>query len=127
MNKAESTRLELLNKAFELIYQQGYQATSVDKILNTTQVTKGAFYYHFKNKEEMGLAMIKEVVAPRLHRLLIAPLEKEEEDAATLIYQTIADNLLYNNDFDIRYGCPINNLVQEMSPVNQAFQKSLQQ
>ena len=124
MTKAEQTRVYILEKAFELIYQNGYQATSIDKIIETTHVSKGAFYYHFKNKEEMGLAMIKEVVAPRLSRLLILPL-KNGADATKLIHTTIETNLLDNNDFDIRYGCPINNLVQEMSPINNSFKKAL--
>ncbi|RAJ08805.1 TetR family transcriptional regulator [Chitinophaga skermanii] len=52
MNKAAATRLNMLQKAFELIYVKGFQTTSIDDILATTQVTKGAFYYHFKNKDE---------------------------------------------------------------------------
>jgi len=60
MSKAQDTRMTILRKAFELIYRQGYQATSIDEIIATTAVTKGALFYHFKNKEEMGLAIINE-------------------------------------------------------------------
>ena len=73
----------------------------------------------------MGLAVINEVVAPRLHRLLIAPL-KNLEDPLENIFVTVSSNLLEGNDFDIRYGCPINNLVQEMSPINPVFKSALQ-
>jgi TetR/AcrR family transcriptional repressor of nem operon len=62
MKKAATTRLTILQKAFELIYVKGYQTTSIDDIIATTQVTKGAFYYHFKNKDEMGLAIINEIL-----------------------------------------------------------------
>ena len=61
MKKAEGTRRNILEKAFELIYERGYQNTSIDDILATTGVTKGAFYYHFQNKDEMGLAIIHEI------------------------------------------------------------------
>jgi TetR/AcrR family transcriptional regulator, transcriptional repressor for nem operon len=64
MSKATATRLNLLQKAFELIYTKGYQTTSIDDILATTQVTKGAFYYHFKTKDDMGLAIIHEILKP---------------------------------------------------------------
>ena len=124
MNKASNTRMHILEKSFGLIYQNGYQATSIDKIIETTQVTKGAFYYHFKDKEQMGLAMIKEVIAPRLNHLLIAPL-KNAEDPLDKIYQTIKKNLIEDNDFDIQYGCPINNLIQEMSPIKESFKRTL--
>lgn len=124
MNKASNTRMHILEKSFGLIYQNGYQATSIDKIIETTQVSKGAFYYHFKDKEQMGLAMIKEVIAPRLDRLLISPL-KNSEDPLDRIYQTIKKNLIDDDDFDIQFGCPINNLIQEMSPIKDSFKITL--
>ena len=125
MNKASATRVHILEKSFQLIYQNGYQATSIDKIIETTQVSKGAFYYHFKDKEKMGLAMIKEVIAPRLAKLLINPL-KNADNPLDQIYLTIKKNLIEDTDFDIRYGCPINNLIQEMSPIKDSFKASLQ-
>ena len=65
MNKAQHTRQMILEKAFLMIYQNGYQSTSIDKIIETTDLTKGAFYYHFKNKETMGLAVIEEIIFPK--------------------------------------------------------------
>ena len=78
MKKAAATRLNILQKAFELIYARGYQATSIDEIIATTQVTKGAFFYHFKNKDEMGLAIIEEMLKPTLNNSFISPLERDE-------------------------------------------------
>ena len=77
MKKAEATRLNILQKAFELIYEKGYQTTSIDDILLKTQVTKGAFYYHFKNKDEMGIAIINELLKPTLTNSFIEPLQNE--------------------------------------------------
>ena len=116
--------MHILEKSFGLIYRNGYQATSIDKIIETTQVTKGAFYYHFKDKEKMGLAMIEEVVAPRLNKLLIDPI-RNAENPLDKIYLTIKKNLTEDSDFDIRYGCPINNLIQEMSPIKDSFKSNL--
>ena len=124
MDKASTTRTHILEKSFVLIYKNGYQATSVDKIINSTQVTKGAFYYHFKDKEKMGLGMINEVVAPRLDKLLINPLKNADNPLDT-IYLTIKKNLIEDTDFDVQYGCPINNLIQEMSPIKDSFKSCL--
>jgi TetR/AcrR family transcriptional regulator, transcriptional repressor for nem operon len=66
MSQAQETRVMILRKAFELIYKRGYQATSIDNIVATTSVTKGAFFYHFPNKEKLGLALINEVMYPGL-------------------------------------------------------------
>lgn len=124
MNKATSTRAEILNKAFELIYQHGYQATSIDKIINTTQVTKGAFFYHFRNKDEMGIAVIKEVIVPRLEEQLLLPLQ-DAVDPVGKIYEIFERKLLSDPEINIDFGCPTNNLVQEMSPLNVKFHKTL--
>lgn len=124
MKKAEATRLHILQKAFELIYTRGYQTTSIDDILATTQVTKGAFYYHFKNKDEMGTAIVQEILKPTLTNGFIAPF-KAAEDPLHTIY-TIMHNLLMENEFlKVEYGCPAANLTQEMTPWNKDFSKVL--
>jgi TetR/AcrR family transcriptional repressor of nem operon len=124
MKKSETTRLTILQKSFELIYIQGYQTTSIDDIIATTKVTKGAFYYHFKSKDEMGLAIIEEILKPSLLTGFILPFEKEEDPLKT-IYD-VMKNLLLENDFvKIEYGCPASNITQEMSPWNKDFTKAL--
>lgn len=124
MNKAAETRSMILSKSFELIYKKGYQSTSIDDIIATTQVTKGAFYYHFKSKEEMGLGLINDLLYPGFHNMMIKPLENSKDPVADIY--TIMEMLL--NDakfFNVAYGCPAVNLIEEMAPINQAFQKAL--
>lgn len=124
MSKASTTRMTILEKAFELIYTKGYQTTSIDEIIATTKVTKGAFYYHFKTKDEMGLAIINEIVKPTMEESFIKPLAKGE-NPITVIYDLIND-LLFNVPFlKSEYGCPAGNLTQEMTPWNEEFSKAL--
>lgn len=126
MKKAEATRLTILQKAFKLIYEKGYQTTSVDDILATTQVTKGAFYYHFKNKDEMGMAIINELMKPELTKNFIEPL-KNEGNPLDAIYH-LMHHLLMKNDFlKVEYGCPAANFTQEMTPWNPDFSNALNQ
>ncbi len=49
-------RLKLLDAALSVIRAKGYTATSVDELCATAGVTKGAFFHHFKSKEELGVA-----------------------------------------------------------------------
>lgn len=124
MSKADNTRLTILKKAFDLIYAHGYQLTSIDDIIAETHVTKGAFYYHFKNKDAMGLAVIKDILHPGMRQGLIAPLMKGG-DPVSEIYSMMNALLLHNNFFHVKYGCPAINLIEEMAPVNKSFQKAL--
>ncbi len=124
MKKAEITRLTILQKAFELIYIKGYQTTSIDDIIATTKVTKGAFYYHFKTKDEMGLAIINEILKPTLTSSFIEPLQNEQ-NPLDAIYN-LMDNLLMKNEFlKVEYGCPASNFTQEMTPWNSDFNNAL--
>ncbi|MCZ4281347.1 TetR/AcrR family transcriptional regulator [Kiloniella laminariae] len=54
-NKPDA-RAKLLDAAFSLIRAKGYCATSVDDLCREAGVTKGAFFHHFKSKEELGVA-----------------------------------------------------------------------
>ncbi|CAM3602862.1 TetR/AcrR family transcriptional regulator [Zobellia roscoffensis] len=120
MTKASNTRLTILQKAFDLIYKKGYQTTSIDEIIATTNVTKGAFYYHFKTKDEMGIAVIKEIVKPAMHNSLITHLENATKPLEG-IYLMTKSLLLENSFLKFEYGCPASNLSQEMAPWNTEF------
>jgi len=124
MKKAEATRLNMLEKSFELIYAKGYQNASIDDILATTQVTKGAFYYHFKNKDEMGLAIINELMKPTLAKSFIEPLQNTK-NPLDAIYNLMYHLLIENDFLKVEYGCPAANFTQEMTPWNEDFSKAL--
>lgn len=124
MKKSEATRLTILQKAFELIYENGYQTTSVDEIIATTQVTKGAFYYHFKTKDEMGLAIIRELMIPNFKNTFIEPFQNSVNPLDT-IYNLMYNLLMENEALKVEYGCPASNFTQEMAPWNIDFTKAL--
>ena len=46
-------REEFLKTAFELFLEKGYEKTSINDIIKKIGVTKGAFYYYFKSKDEI--------------------------------------------------------------------------
>ena len=49
-------KLKLLDAALLLIRAKGYAATTVDELCGAAGVTKGAFFHHFKSKDELGVA-----------------------------------------------------------------------
>jgi len=124
MSKAQATRSDILTRAMELIYKQGFQSTSIDDILATTQVTKGAFYYHFKNKEEMGIALIEEAMHTEIWPGIQSSLSSSSNFRDN-IYKMM-DKLLFKHPFmTVEHGCPAVNLIQEMAPLNEAFRLAL--
>lgn len=124
MTKAEGTRMMILQTALKLIYRQGYQATSIDEIIASTAVTKGAFFYHFKSKEQMGLAIINEILYPGMVPYVKMAFSRTG-NIRTDLYAMIEDLLNNKKRFIVDYGCPAVNLIEEMAPINASFHKAL--
>jgi len=53
VKKAEERRSEILQKAQELFYEYGYNKTSVNMIIKSMNISKGAFYHYFSSKENL--------------------------------------------------------------------------
>jgi len=56
------TRDKILDAALKLILEQGFGSTSIDNVIEKVGITKGAFFYHFKSKREMAVALIRKFV-----------------------------------------------------------------
>lgn len=59
VSRGEATREKILQATQDLILENGFSATSIDRVLEHTGLTKGAFFYHFKNKEALTRAVIE--------------------------------------------------------------------
>jgi TetR/AcrR family transcriptional repressor of nem operon len=118
----ERTRERLLQAASREIYRSGFQSASLGTILSSTGVTKGALYYHFKSKEALGYAVVEEIIAPDVHGKWVRPLQSVEDPIDALIG---AAQRIPIRPKDVRGGCQLNNLAQEMSPLDAGFRKRL--
>lgn len=120
---SDHTRHTLLEAAFTEIHRQGFQAASISAILDKTGVTKGALYHHFKSKNELGYAVLEEWIYPKLISTWIEPLQDPELPPLTRLKQTIRQAATDLDEETIRLGCPLNNLAQEMSPIDEEFRR----
>jgi TetR/AcrR family transcriptional repressor of nem operon len=112
----------LLNAASREIYRSGFQSASLDTILASTGVTKGALYYHFRSKEGLGYAVVEEVIGPDVYGKWVQPLQNVKNPIDALI---CAVQRIPVRPEDVRGGCQLNNLAQEMSPLDAGFRKRL--
>jgi TetR/AcrR family transcriptional repressor of nem operon len=116
------TRERLLQAAFHEIYRSGFQSASLDAILASAGVTKGALYYYFKSKQGLGYAVVEEVIAPDNYRQWVRPLQSDKDPIDALIG---AVQRIPVRPADVRGGCQLINLAQEMSPLDAGFRKRL--
>ena len=119
----ERTRERLLRAAFREVYRTGFQSAGIDTILAATNVTKGALYYHFESKEALGHAIVKEIIEKMTHEKWLVPLQQSKNPIDTLIGIVQATSV---RPQDVKGGCPLVNLAQEMSPLDEQFRKLLE-
>jgi AcrR family transcriptional regulator len=119
----QRTRKRLLQAAFREVYRYGFQSAGIDTILAATNVTKGALYYHFESKEALGYAIVEEIIANLTRDKWLRPLQEGKEPIDTLIGIVQRTSI---RPEDVQGGCPLVNLAQEMSPLDEKFRKRLE-
>jgi TetR/AcrR family transcriptional repressor of nem operon len=116
----ERTRRLLLQAAFQEMYRSGFRSADLDAILAVAGVTKGALYYHFDDKEALGYAVLDEVMASDLHQKWVKPLQNPKDPIDALVRIVQSESLKRE---DVRRGCPLLNLSQEMSGLDEGFRR----
>ncbi len=121
---ADRTRTHILDIAYQEMYQKGFQGLRVDEVLEKAKLTKGAFYHHFSSKQELGFAVIDEVVSGFFQVFWIDALERSVDPVETikLSIKNMSDVLGQNF---VTLGCPLNNLSQEMSSLDEGFRSRI--
>ncbi|MCG8433459.1 MAG: TetR/AcrR family transcriptional regulator [Gammaproteobacteria bacterium] len=120
----DETRQALIEAAFEEMYQQGFRAASLGNILSRTGVTKGALYHHFPNKTALGYAVVEELIYPRAKEFW-GLINDETLHPVDALVKTLESKKYTHTKEQLECGCPINNLVQEMSTVDEGFRERL--
>ncbi|KAF0192981.1 MAG: TetR/AcrR family transcriptional regulator acrAB operon repressor [Gammaproteobacteria bacterium] len=65
----EQTRQQLIAAARKVFALRGVSRTTLAQIANEAGVTRGAIYWHFKNKPDLFFAMLEQVSLPMIHRI----------------------------------------------------------
>ena len=117
-----STRDKILDAVHKLVYINGYNGTSIDMILKECSIPKGSLYHYFKSKKEMVLAVVKERIAPKMYEFYDLKKVKEEDSIDTMIRAILK---VSKKEELVKFGCPLNRLNQEMSPVDDDFDKAI--
>jgi len=121
----DATRRKILEAAFAEFYKNGFQGGSLNQIVEAAGTTKGALFHHFAGKQELGYAVIDEIIAPILEQRWLAPVTDSKDpiaDIKRVFRQHTKEDAGTGNYVQ---GCPLNNLAQEMSPLDEGFRKRI--
>ena len=59
VSRGEQTRDRIMDVAEASVLAKGFAATSIDEILYEAGITKSGFFYHFRDKNDLALALIE--------------------------------------------------------------------
>jgi TetR/AcrR family transcriptional regulator, transcriptional repressor for nem operon len=124
VRQPDATRQKLLKAAFAEIHEHGYQAASLETILAGAGVTKGALYHHFENKAQLGHAVLDEVIVGLVLSDWLEPLEEQPDDPLSAMHEALRRKVVrFASGRGLQLGCPLNNLANEMSPIDETFRR----
>src|SRR3954471_2446015 len=122
----EATRHKILEAAFAEFYRHGFQGGSLNRIVESAGTTKGALFHHFpQGKQQLGYAVLDEIIVPILQHRWLVPLRNS---AAAVTERKTKLRELIQEDISTGHfvqGCPLNNLAQEMSPLDEGFRSRI--
>src|SRR5579859_7640133 len=117
-----ATRRRLLEVGQSEVYLHGFQAAALDDITRHAGVTKGAFFHHFASKTEFGYSVVDEVIAEMIRAQWVGPLQESSDPLETIAVE-FERGLAFLREQRPILGCPLNNLAQEMNPLDQGFRR----
>ncbi len=110
--------------AARLFFEQGYQATGINQVLEEAGVAKASLYTHFGSKEELGLAYLKEARVAWFAGIT-AMVDKKQSPAERLlaIYDFLEQSMLANQF----RGCRFINMLAELGTEGAAMQEQIRE
>ncbi|MGC1296182.1 MAG: TetR/AcrR family transcriptional regulator [Alloacidobacterium sp.] len=114
-SKHISSRQRIVEAAVWLFYANGYNATGVAEILKKAKVNSGSFYYFFKSKEELLMAVL-DWYLENLDPILIRPVYEATSDPMERVFALLDGyrQKILMTEFD--FTCPIGRLALEIDP-----------
>lgn len=122
--RGQATRADILQVARQLFSEHGYHKTGIADIQEATGLTKGAFYHHFRSKEDLALAILEQARQEYADRL-IAPAMKREGPAERL--EALLDGAAELNTRPEWCNCQmLATLSAELTPADGRLRESVQ-
>ena len=122
--KAEITREKILEAAADEIYRVGFQAASLCDILTRLGISKGALYHHFPSKQALGYAVLDDILLGKIGNAWDTALT--QDDPIEGLCALLESEAQVMSGMRLTCGCPINNLAQEMSPLDEGFRQRIE-
>ncbi|MGJ8585168.1 MAG: TetR/AcrR family transcriptional regulator [Marinosulfonomonas sp.] len=97
------SKAQIVESARQIFNQHGFESASIDMIMAHAGLSRGGFYHHFKNKEDL----FAQAVASFLHQTFADPAQPDTSPGPALITAALEGYLSQNHLDDIANQCPM--------------------
>ena len=127
VHAVEDTRAKILHAALEVISGNGYQGASLKAIVDRAGITKGALFHHFESKQILGYTVVDEILHGMVRDIWLTPIADSTDPIADFkgLFANIL-KMIEDRPEILLVGCPLNNLAQEMSPIDEGFRERIE-
>lgn len=120
-----SKKREIIAIAREIIHSKGYQATTINDILQAASIGKGQFYHYFSSKYDLGLAVVEDLIQEWEKQLIQDIFHSPEESPSSKLNKMLDWAITFHAEMEKKPGCPIGNLAIEMSEHDETFRTKI--
>jgi AcrR family transcriptional regulator len=118
--KHSSARDKIVEAASSLFFEQGYQATTIDHVVERSGVSRPTLYAHFKTKEELCVEYLKERRRTDLDMIKETMRKEKSAKGRFLTVARVTDHNLSSTAFR---GCRYFNMISEVADCNSPIAK----
>lgn len=122
-SKGELTKEKILVEATRLVNQKGFEATSINDLVEATGLKKGCLYFHFSGKDELSLAILERAKSDFDAFLESALSGKTPGESIAHLLFTFLE---FNKSRDFKGGCIFANTALEMGDKDERLSKYVQ-
>jgi TetR/AcrR family transcriptional regulator, transcriptional repressor for nem operon len=127
--RARATRERIVGAAARFFALKGFHDTKLEEVLKAADVTTGAFFHHFQNKEDLGFAVIDRHMEKRRQRLeeieQCIPPSSAGDPLQRVFRRLDAIGEMVRLREHRKGGCIIGNLSTGLSDTHEAFRRRL--
>lgn len=76
---AQERETRIVERAEKLFIQDGYDNTTVDRLVSEVNISKGTYYYHFDSKEDLLIAVSDKLISDTSDKLLAIYVRKDQD------------------------------------------------
>jgi len=117
----ESLKEQLIERSAAVFLQRGFNAASVNDIVQAAGVPKGSFYNHFPSKEALAIEVLRRYVDDLDLRMLDDP----DGSPLALLRAHLEASIVARRATGIEYGCLLGNLSTDAVALNDGLREAV--